>query len=146
MKLPLLALTSLLTVPFSCAASLVLAAAPAPPSLEQDAAAKNYIFFPTHDAIVAGAKKEGKLRVSSGLEMPNFKPWMNAFKQRYPFITDIHVEEVVGAEETEKDWEALVRESSPASRLTHAFRTRVTDRRPEESMSIIQRQCNPLDI
>jgi len=100
MKLPLSALISLLTLTFSCAAPFVFGAAPTQPTpnAKRDAESQGYILFASHDAIVAGAKKEGKLRVSSGLEMPNFKPWMNAFKQRYPFITDIHVEEVVGAE------------------------------------------------
>ncbi len=35
--------------------------------------AKGYIFFATHDEIVAKAKKEGKLRVMIGLERPNFR-------------------------------------------------------------------------
>lgn len=75
-------------------------ASPTAPPLKakQDADAKGFVFFATHDEIVAGAKKEGKVRVSSGLEISNFKPWISAFKQRYPFITDVHIEEIVGAE------------------------------------------------
>jgi hypothetical protein len=58
---------------------------------KKEAEGKGYIFFTTHDEIVAMAKKEGKLRVSSGLETPNFKPLIDGFKQKYPFITDIHI-------------------------------------------------------
>src|SRR5262249_13812189 len=32
-------------------------------------------------------------RVRSGLERPNFQPLVNAFKQKYPFVADILVEE-----------------------------------------------------
>jgi iron(III) transport system substrate-binding protein len=90
----LVILSSFFVGPFGFSASVN----PALLKAKQDAEAKGYIFFGNHDAIVAGAKKEGKLRVSSGLEMPNFKPWINAFKQKYPFITDVHIEEIVGAE------------------------------------------------
>ena len=78
--------------------SSVLAAAsdPAVFQAKKEAEAKGYSFFTTHDEIVAMAKKEGKLRVSSGMEPPTFKPLIDGFKQRYPFITDIHVEEVTG--------------------------------------------------
>ena len=65
---------------------------------KQEAEAKGYIFFTSHDEIVAKAEKEGKLRDSTGLEPPNFKPLINGFKQKYPFITDIHVEEIVRTE------------------------------------------------
>ena len=61
---------------------------------KKDAEAKGYVFFATHDEIVGGAKREGKLRVSSGLEPPNFTPLIAAFKQKFPFITDVHVEEI----------------------------------------------------
>jgi len=63
-----------------------------------EAEAKGYIFFATHDEIVAGAKKEGKLRVSCGLESPNFQPWISAFKRKYPFITELQVEEIQGTD------------------------------------------------
>src|SRR5512145_2613109 len=65
---------------------------------KKNAEAKGYIFFATHDEIVAGAKKEGKLRVSCGLERPNFKPWISAFKQKYPFVSDLQVEEIQGTD------------------------------------------------
>jgi ABC-type Fe3+ transport system substrate-binding protein len=63
---------------------------------KKEAAAKGYIFLSTHDEIVAMAKKEGRLRVSSGFQSEVLKPLANAFKQKYSFITDIHVEEIRG--------------------------------------------------
>src|SRR4029453_3155967 len=73
--------------------TLAFSASPTAPLLKakQDADSKDFIFFKTHDEIVAGAKKEGRLRVSSGLETSNLKPWINAFKQRYPFFVVVFV-------------------------------------------------------
>jgi iron(III) transport system substrate-binding protein len=68
----------------------------------KDAETKGYIFLTSHDEIVAMAKKEGKLKVFSGLQPANFKPWIDAFKQKYPFITDISVEEVTGTDSTQR--------------------------------------------
>jgi iron(III) transport system substrate-binding protein len=101
MKLPLLLKISLrLSLLIFLKVTFAFSASPTTPlpKTKPDAEAKGFIFFKTHDEIVAGAKKEGKVRISSGLEMPNFKPWINAFKQRYPFIADVHVEEIVGTE------------------------------------------------
>jgi hypothetical protein len=67
------------------------AAATPPLKIKKEVEGKGFVFFTTHDEIVAGAKKERKLSVSSGLEMSNFKPWINAFKQKYPFISDVHI-------------------------------------------------------
>ena len=50
----------------------------ASPTLEQskkEAEAKGHILFTTHDEIVAMAKKEGKLRVMTALNTPNYKRW-----------------------------------------------------------------------
>jgi hypothetical protein len=63
---------------------------------KKEAEAKGYIFFTTHDEIVALAKKEGKLRLRIGLRDPTFKPLLHGFKQKYPFITDIPIEELQG--------------------------------------------------
>jgi iron(III) transport system substrate-binding protein len=87
-------LLSFIAAPFAFGAAPSISSSKA----KEDAEAKGYTFFASHDEIVAGAKKEGKLRVSSGLEMANFKPWISAFKQRYPFMTEVHVEEIVGTE------------------------------------------------
>src|SRR5262245_5370133 len=63
---------------------------------KEEAEAKGYVFFATHDEIVAEAKNEGKLKVNTGLEKSNLAPLMKAFKQKYPFITDVYVEEITG--------------------------------------------------
>ncbi|MBI2987664.1 MAG: extracellular solute-binding protein [Deltaproteobacteria bacterium] len=74
------------------------AASPTLQTAKKEAEAKGYIFYATHDEIVAMAKKEGKLRVDNRLSRPNFKPLINAFQQKYPFVTDIQVEELQGPE------------------------------------------------
>jgi iron(III) transport system substrate-binding protein len=75
-----------------------VAANPSLIQAKKEADAKGYIFYTTHDQIVNAAKKEGKLRVSSGLESANFKPLLAAFKQKYPFVTDIQFGEVQGTD------------------------------------------------
>jgi ABC-type Fe3+ transport system substrate-binding protein len=57
-----------------------------------EAESKGYTFFTSHDEIVSKAKKEGKLRVLTGLE-GSIKPITEAFKKKYPFI-DPYVEEI----------------------------------------------------
>ncbi len=75
---------------------LAFSASPTPALLKakQESEAKGYIFFANHDEIVAEAKKEGKLKVMTGLDPANHKPLIEAFKQEYPFIADIHLEEL----------------------------------------------------
>ncbi len=85
-------------------ASTHAVAAVSPTLLEakKEAEAKGYTFFTTHDEIVAMAKKEGKLRVITGLETANHKPLVNGFKQKYPFITDIQFVEITGTDAFQK--------------------------------------------
>ena len=59
---------------------------------------QGYTFFPSHDEIIAQAKKEGKLRALSLIGRQSYKPLINAFKQRYPFIPDISLEEIGATE------------------------------------------------
>jgi iron(III) transport system substrate-binding protein len=65
---------------------------------KKDAEAKGYVFFTTHDEIVGLSKKEGKLRIVTGLEPANFTPLINGFKQKYPFLSDIQIREISGTE------------------------------------------------
>ncbi len=67
------------------------AGSPALLKAKKEAESKGYKFFAKHDEILAAAKKEERLSVSSNLEPQNFKPLINAFKQKYPFITDVQV-------------------------------------------------------
>ncbi|MGH7817990.1 MAG: extracellular solute-binding protein, partial [Candidatus Binatia bacterium] len=79
---------------------VALHAAVAPGALQkakQDAEAKGFIFETSRDEIVAKARKEGKLRVLSSLEMENLKPVSDAFRKKYPFI-DLRAEEIAGTD------------------------------------------------
>ena len=64
---------------------------------KQEAEAKGFIFEISREEIIAKAKKEGKLRVISSLEVENLKPVSEAFKKKYPFI-DIRAEEIAGTD------------------------------------------------
>ncbi|MBI2986198.1 MAG: hypothetical protein HYY45_05450 [Deltaproteobacteria bacterium] len=78
--------------------SQTVSAAAANPSADKarsEAEAKGYIFFSSHNEIVAEAKKEGKLRVLSGLSPESIKAVTSAFRQRYPFV-DITAQELAG--------------------------------------------------
>jgi ABC-type Fe3+ transport system substrate-binding protein len=88
-----------LTLSFFSSYSFTFGASPTPALLKakQDAEAKGYVFFATHDEIVERAKKEGQLRVLTGQEPPAMKVMINAFRNKYPFI-DIKFKQVVGVE------------------------------------------------
>ena len=70
---------------------------PAPAKARQEDQLKGYIAFPTHDAIVLQAKKEGKLHVLTSTDQDVLKASAAAFKKKYPFI-DLRCEEVAGTE------------------------------------------------
>ena len=75
-------------------------AASATPSLlkaKQEAEANGFIFETSRDEIIAKAKKEGKLRVLSSLDQDTFKPMMESFRKKYPFI-DAQIQEITGTE------------------------------------------------
>lgn len=59
---------------------------------------QGYLSLATNDEIVAGAKKEGRLRVASQFDPRTNKAWISAFKKRYPFMTDVHVEDATGTD------------------------------------------------
>src|SRR3990172_4876770 len=75
--------------------------ASASPKAQQEVRAKGYIFETSHDEIVAKAKKEGKVRVLTGLDPEAFKPMAEAFKKKYPFL-DVYVEELTGQEAAQR--------------------------------------------
>jgi len=62
----------------------------------QEAESGGYTFA-SRDDIVARAKKEGRLRVLSGLSTPAIKPMIAGFRKKYPFI-DTYVEEIEGTD------------------------------------------------
>ena len=72
-------------------------ATPALLKAKQEAEAKGFIFETSRDEIIAKAKKEGKLRVLSSLDIESLKPMSEAFKKKYPFI-DVRAEEIAGTD------------------------------------------------
>jgi len=92
-----LAFTGWLVVGIVAMASYGAAATADPASLKakQDAEAKGYVFLTSHEEIVARAKKEGKLRVTSSLGDDARKAMWKAFREEYPFL-DVHVEDLGG--------------------------------------------------
>jgi ABC-type Fe3+ transport system substrate-binding protein len=80
----------------------VLAAMVPDPSLariQKESEARGYTFFAEREQIVAGAKREGKLRVLSALDA--FQELRKAFLQQYPFV-DLQVEDVKGTDAPQK--------------------------------------------
>ena len=67
--------------------------------IQKESEARGYTFFPEREQIVAGAKKEGKLRVLSALDA--FQELRKAFLQQYPFV-DLQVEDVKGTDAPQK--------------------------------------------
>ncbi|MGH7847166.1 MAG: ABC transporter substrate-binding protein [Candidatus Binatia bacterium] len=75
-------------------------AAAAPSNLIQakkEAEAKGFSFIASRDEIVAAAKKEGKVRVLTALQSETYKPMIDSFKKKYPFI-DAEIQELTGAD------------------------------------------------
>jgi|RhiMetdeSRZDD1v2_1073273.scaffolds.fasta_scaffold451460_2 ABC-type Fe3+ transport system substrate-binding protein len=68
---------------------------------KKDAEAKGFIFVANRDEIVAKAKKGGKVKVGSTLDPDTYKPMVESFKKKYPFI-DTQMEELSGAVYGEK--------------------------------------------
>jgi hypothetical protein len=82
-----------------------------------EAEAKGYVFLTSHEEIISEAKKEGKLRVVSGLSPDSIKTMLSAFRKKYPFI-DISAHETTGSDEHQrillelkagmnKEWDAI---------------------------------------
>jgi ABC-type Fe3+ transport system substrate-binding protein len=75
---------------------------PALMKAQKDAEAKGYIFETSRDEIVARAKKEGKLRVVSTLEPAVIKAMKDGFRKKYPFITELRVDEIGSIDENQR--------------------------------------------
>jgi len=52
--------------------------------VKSEAQSKGYIFYTSHDQIVSEAKKEGKLKVLTGLDPQSIKAMTSAFKKNTP--------------------------------------------------------------
>ena len=64
---------------------------------KKSAESKGFTFLTSHDEIVAKAKQEGTVRVISSLDMESFKPMMESFSKKYPFIK-VRMDEIGGPE------------------------------------------------
>ena len=75
------------------------AAAPSSDSAKakQAAETRQYTFFTSHDEIVAKAKAEGRARVLSSFDADTYRPMINAFRQKYPFL-EVQAEQITGTE------------------------------------------------
>jgi iron(III) transport system substrate-binding protein len=96
-KAPMLLLTSFLLSLGLPAAVLGAAAGSALQKAKQESEAKGFIFETSRDEIIAKAKKEGRLRVLTSLEIESLKPVSEAFKKKYPFI-DLRADEIAGTD------------------------------------------------
>ena len=95
-KAPILALAGLLAV-LVAPAGLLGAASPALQKAKQESESKGFLFETSADEIVAKAKKEGRLRVLTSLDIDALKLVADAFKKKYPFI-DLRAEEIAGTD------------------------------------------------
>ena len=64
---------------------------------KKTAESKGFLFLASRDEIVAKAKQEGALRAISSLDAETFKPMMESFSKKYPFIK-IRMDEIGGPE------------------------------------------------
>jgi ABC-type Fe3+ transport system substrate-binding protein len=83
--------------------SLAWAAQASPSFLKakQAAEAKAYKFL-TRDEIMAGAKKEGQLRVLYGVYPATYKGFADTFAKKYPFIAVQRAEEITGSDASQR--------------------------------------------
>lgn len=65
------------------------------------AEAKGYIFETNHDAIVAKAKEEGRVKALTGLDPETFPHMIESFKKKYPFI-DVEMAEITGPDAAQR--------------------------------------------
>jgi ABC-type Fe3+ transport system substrate-binding protein len=88
-------LTVLLLGGFFLAADAFAADSGAVLKAKKEAEAKGFLFESSRDAIVAAAKKEGAVKVLSGLDPSVYAPMMASFKKKYPFLK-IEMVEITG--------------------------------------------------
>jgi len=96
-KAPMLLLASFLLSHGLPAAVLGATAGSTLQKAKVESEAKGFIFETSRDEILAKAKKEGRLRVLTSLEIESLKPVSEAFKKKYPFI-DLRADEIAGTD------------------------------------------------
>lgn len=103
---------------------------------KREAEAKGFIFVASRDEIIAKAKKEGKLKVGSTLEPDDYRPMVESFKKKYPFI-DTQMEELSGAVYGEKFLMELAAGKATGWDIAHA---------PEDFYSQFAENAMKLDL
>lgn len=78
------------------------ASAPGVEKAKREAESKKYVFFSSHDEIVAQAKKEGKLRILVNMEVATLKAAAKAFNRKYPFI-NLQSQEITGVDQVQRN-------------------------------------------
>ena len=68
---------------------------------KKEAEAKGYIFESSRDEIVAKAKKEGAVKVLSGLDPSIYSSMMESFRKKYPFLK-IEMVEISGPDSAQR--------------------------------------------
>ena len=86
---------------------------------KKESESKGLIFIANREEIIAKAKKEGRVRVGSTLDPDTYKPMVQAFRKKYPFL-DAQMEELSGSIYGEKFLTELAAGKSPAWDLVHA--------------------------
>ena len=86
---------------------------------KKEAEAQGLIFIASRDEIIARAKKEGKVAVGSTLEPETYKPMVESFKKKYPFL-DAKMEELSGSIYGEKFLTELAAGKPPDWDIVHA--------------------------
>jgi iron(III) transport system substrate-binding protein len=84
-----------------CQSALAASSNSAAGQTTSDADSKGYIIYSSHDQIVAQARKEGNLKVITGLDPESIKAMTAAFKKKYPFI-NLKAEDTQGIAEHQR--------------------------------------------
>jgi ABC-type Fe3+ transport system substrate-binding protein len=85
----------------------------------KEAEGRGFLFVGNRDEIVAKARKEGKVKIGSTLEPEDYKPMVESFKKKYPFV-DAQMEELSGAVYGEKFLLELAAGKATSWDLVHA--------------------------
>jgi ABC-type Fe3+ transport system substrate-binding protein len=85
----------------------------------KEAEARGLVFIASRDEIIARAKKEGRVTVGSTLELDTYKPMVDSFKKKYPFL-DAKMEELSGSLYGEKFLTELAAGTPPDWDIAHA--------------------------
>jgi iron(III) transport system substrate-binding protein len=150
-------IATLLFTACSCLLFPNASAAPANTALlkaKQEAEARGQIFITSHDEIVSKAKKEGKLRVMTGL-LGAVKVTTEAFRKKYPFIDLQDIKTIRSGENaqqtfleikagTAKDWDVARTYTDQYSEyLPHLWQIDLLDMAEQGAIAIPPKMIDP---